>query len=110
MQKHLIVYFLIFQDLVAWVTLGSQHLPQTENLPNTLTAGGALSLFLSPFNYFDEDPSMRSKDSVRITPKDPEKPTEGANVERHHKYTHHCSPIPKYPDVHMSKNSTTVFT
>ncbi|CAH1793803.1 unnamed protein product [Owenia fusiformis] len=57
------------KDLVAWVTVGMQHLPTPANdIPVTMTAGNSLSFYLKPFHYFDEDPSMTSHDNVFITP------------------------------------------
>ncbi|KAK3097981.1 hypothetical protein FSP39_015040 [Pinctada imbricata] len=57
---------IVDEDLVAWVTMGTYHIPHTEDLPVTHTPGLDLSFFLSPFNYFPEDPGMGSRDSVRI--------------------------------------------
>ena len=68
------------EDLVAWVTTGMMHVPHTEDIPNTATAGNTAGFFLRPFNFFDEDPSVRSRDAIVITPKD-KKFTE-AKVER----------------------------
>lgn len=56
------------QDLVAWVTMGVHHIPHTEDLPVTPTPGGHLQFFLLPYNYFDEDPSMASRNAIRIQP------------------------------------------
>ena len=53
------------QDLVAWVTLGMHHIPHTEDIPNTPTVGTEAAILLLPYNYFPEDPSMRSRDAVR---------------------------------------------
>ncbi|XP_064609557.1 putative amine oxidase [copper-containing] [Liolophura sinensis] len=57
---------IVDQDLVAWITMGVHHIPHTEDLPVTPTTGGHLSFFLSPYNYFPEDPSMASRSAVRI--------------------------------------------
>lgn len=103
--------FFLFQDLVAWITLGTQHIPHKENIPNTLAAGSQLSFFLIPYNYFDEDPSMRSPDSVRIVPKDPKRPTEGAIVERGSGYKRTvCIPTKSKIDEFLATNSTFIFT
>lgn len=97
--------------MVAWVTLGKQHLPQTEHLPNTVTVGGQLSFFVQPFNYFDEDPSMRSNDAVRIVPKDKSNPLDGAIVERYTGEAREtCLPELSLPDEMLAKNSSSVFT
>lgn len=52
------------QDLVAWVTAGFLHIPHSEDVPNTVTVGNGVGFFLRPYNFFDEDPSFRSTDSV----------------------------------------------
>ncbi|KAM9210916.1 amine oxidase [copper-containing] 3-like isoform 1-T1 [Dugong dugon] len=52
------------QDLVAWVTAGFLHIPHAEDVPNTVTVGNGVGFFLRPYNYFDEDPSFNSADSV----------------------------------------------
>ena len=60
------------QDLVAWVTIGVMHIPHAEDIPVTATAANTASFFIRPYNYFDEDPSVASRDLVVITPKDAE--------------------------------------
>lgn len=57
---------IVDEDLVAWVTLGVHHIPHTEDLPITPTVGAHRSFFLLPYNYFDEDPSMGSKNAIRF--------------------------------------------
>ena len=57
-----------FQDLVAWVTLGTMHVPRAEDIPITHTTGITQSIFVLPFNYFDIDPSLNSRDAMRFTP------------------------------------------
>lgn len=54
------------QDLVAWVTAGFLHIPHAEDIPNTVTVGNGGGVLLRPHNYFDEDPSINSPDSVYI--------------------------------------------
>ncbi|XP_029946027.1 retina-specific copper amine oxidase isoform X2 [Salarias fasciatus] len=56
------------QDLVAWVTAGFLHIPHAEDIPNTVTVGNGGGVLLRPHNYFDEDPSIHSADSVYIAP------------------------------------------
>lgn len=51
-------------DLVAWVTVGLNHMPTYEDLPVTTTPGKTLSVLLSPFNYFKRDPSINSRDAA----------------------------------------------
>ncbi|KAM4716568.1 retina-specific copper amine oxidase [Anableps anableps] len=56
------------QDLVAWVTTGFLHIPHAEDIPNTVTVGNGGGVILRPHNYFDEDPSISSTDSVYFIP------------------------------------------
>ncbi|XP_047213721.1 primary amine oxidase, liver isozyme-like [Girardinichthys multiradiatus] len=56
------------QDLVAWVTTGFLHIPHAEDIPNTVTVGNGGGVILRPHNYFDEDPSIHSTDSVYLSP------------------------------------------
>lgn len=56
------------QDLVAWVTTGFLHIPHAEDIPNTATVGNGGGVILRPHNYFDEDPSIQSADSVYFGP------------------------------------------
>nr|XP_014348122.1 PREDICTED: amiloride-sensitive amine oxidase [copper-containing] [Latimeria chalumnae] len=61
---------IINQDLVAWVTVGFLHIPHSEDIPNTATPGNGVGFFLRPFNFFDEDPSLASRSTVIVRPKD----------------------------------------
>uniref|UniRef100_A0A3B3ZUN4 Amine oxidase n=2 Tax=Periophthalmus magnuspinnatus TaxID=409849 RepID=A0A3B3ZUN4_9GOBI len=56
------------QDLVAWVTAGFLHIPHSEDIPNTVTVGNGGGVLLRPHNYFDNDPSIDSPDSVYLGP------------------------------------------
>ena len=56
------------EDLVAWVTIGTVHIPHSEDLPNTATAGNTFGFFIRPYNYFNEDPSISSTDGILIRP------------------------------------------
>lgn len=58
----------VLKDLVAWVTTGFLHIPHSEDIPNTVTVGNGGGVLLRPHNYFDEDPSIHSADSVYIEP------------------------------------------
>ncbi|PBK93948.1 amine oxidase catalytic domain-containing protein [Armillaria gallica] len=58
-------------DLVAWVNVGMHHLPVSEDSPNTKTNLAASSFLLTPWNYFDSDPSMESSNAILL--KIPEK-------------------------------------
>ena len=55
------------EDLVAWVTIGGLHIPNTEDIPVTPIPGNSYTFFLKPFGYFEEDPSMGSTNSMLIT-------------------------------------------
>uniref|UniRef100_A0A8C3WVG5 Amine oxidase n=1 Tax=Catagonus wagneri TaxID=51154 RepID=A0A8C3WVG5_9CETA len=52
------------QDLVAWVTAGFLHIPHAEDIPNTVTVANGVGFFLRPYNFFDQDPSSNSADSI----------------------------------------------
>lgn len=49
-------FVLVQQDLTAWVTIGSMHIPHTEDIPIVETPGSQLSFILQPFNFLDPDP------------------------------------------------------
>ena len=70
------------QDLVFWITLGVLHIPHTEDLPVTSTVGGDLSFFLLPYNYFQECPSVSSRDGIRVDFTNAKKSSEALNVTR----------------------------
>ncbi|XP_004608869.2 retina-specific copper amine oxidase [Sorex araneus] len=55
---------LLGEDLVAWVTASLLHIPQAEDVPNTVTLGNRVGFLLRPYNFFDEDPSIFSPGSV----------------------------------------------
>lgn len=46
------------------MTAGFLHIPHAEDIPNTVTAGNSVGFFLRPYNFFDEDPSFHSADSI----------------------------------------------
>lgn len=52
------------EDLVAWVTVGLHHIPTYEDLPVTTTPGKTLSVILAPFNFFEKDPAIHSRDAA----------------------------------------------
>lgn len=56
--------------MVAWITAGFLHIPHSEDIPNTVTAGNAVGFFLRPYNYFDEDPSVHSEDAAYFLPEE----------------------------------------
>ncbi|KAK7116520.1 putative amine oxidase [copper-containing] [Littorina saxatilis] len=73
---------IVDQDLVFWVTMGTHHLPHTEDLPITPTPGGHLSFFLLPYNYFPECPSSSSRDHIRLEFAKPGDGSSGVKVTR----------------------------
>ncbi|XP_007442733.3 membrane primary amine oxidase-like [Python bivittatus] len=58
---------IVNEDLVAWINTGFLHIPHAEDIPNTVTVGNLVGFFLRPYNYFDDDPSMYSPDSIFFT-------------------------------------------
>ncbi|XP_058244585.1 amiloride-sensitive amine oxidase [copper-containing] [Hemibagrus wyckioides] len=65
---------IVNQDLVAWVTVGFLHIPHSEDIPNTATPGNSVGFFLRPFNFFNEDPSLSSFNTVIVRPDKEGKP------------------------------------
>ena len=57
---------LVDSDLVVWATVGLHHSPTYEDLPVTTTSGKVLSVSLIPFNFFERDPSIHSRDAVLL--------------------------------------------
>ncbi|XP_070801784.1 primary amine oxidase, lung isozyme-like [Pituophis catenifer annectens] len=55
---------IVNEDLVAWINTGFLHIPHSEDIPNTASLGNVVGFLLRPYNYFDDDPSMCSPDSV----------------------------------------------
>ncbi|KAI0091340.1 amine oxidase catalytic domain-containing protein [Irpex rosettiformis] len=55
------------QDLVLWINVGTHHLPQAEDSPNTRTNTASSSFFLTPLNYFDSDVSMDSTNAILLS-------------------------------------------
>ncbi|KAK6189013.1 hypothetical protein SNE40_005067 [Patella caerulea] len=78
---------IVDQDLVLWLAMGVHHIPHTEDLPITPTPGAHLSFALLPYNYFKEDPSMTSHDSITVVHKDPTNPQDGVVFRRYHNAT-----------------------
>nr|KAI8751361.1 putative amine oxidase copper-containing [Biomphalaria glabrata] len=55
---------IVDEDLVLWITCGMHHIPHTEDLPVTPAVGNHLSFFLMPYNYFEDEPSSHSGDTI----------------------------------------------
>jgi len=73
--------------------MGIQHIPHTEDIPVTTTTGLDLQFFIMPFNYFEEDPALGSRDAIRIDPRDSKHESQGVTVERYGRpETFNCLP------------------
>lgn len=59
---------LLDQDLVAWVTIGTNHLVSREDIPATSSVHNKCSFSILPHNYFSESASSTSTDNVWIHP------------------------------------------
>ncbi len=55
-------------DLVAWVNSGHWHIPLAEDAPNSPATAASIGFVLRPYNYFDEDAAMYSRDIVTFRP------------------------------------------
>lgn len=73
---------IVDQDLVFWLTLGLHHIPHTEDLPVTPTTGNHLGAWFLPNNFFNECPSMGSRDAIFVDYKDHDNPELGLTLER----------------------------
>ncbi|KAJ3132936.1 hypothetical protein HK100_004817 [Physocladia obscura] len=54
-------------DIVAWVTLGMHHVPNTQDVPTTLAHTATTSFLITPFNYFNFEQTRRSAQSIKLT-------------------------------------------
>ncbi|CAE6442035.1 unnamed protein product [Rhizoctonia solani] len=52
------------EDLVIYANLGMHHIPRAEDTPNTLFTDTRSSFILSPFNYFDDEPSRDIRNAI----------------------------------------------
>ncbi|KAF5565087.1 multidrug resistance [Fusarium phyllophilum] len=55
------------EDIVLYFNLGMHHLPNTADLPNTVTTKAVSSMMISPQNYFAGDVSRRTVHQVRMS-------------------------------------------
>ncbi|KAF4599302.1 hypothetical protein EYR40_006394 [Pleurotus pulmonarius] len=63
------------EDLVAWINVGTHHLPQAEDAPHVRTTTATTSFTIAPHNYFDSDPSLDSLNAIIINQSgDPKNP------------------------------------
>ncbi|XP_067664957.1 putative amine oxidase [copper-containing] [Haliotis asinina] len=88
---------IVDEDLVLWASVGIHHIPHTEDLPITPTVGGHLGIYLLPFSYFQECPSMASRDSVRLELKERFTISSGVRVDG---YNNASTCLPKSTDLH----------
>jgi len=58
---------LVNKDLVAWVMVGSVHIPSAEDVPVTPTVHSSNEFFIRPINYFDESPVTDLYPQVFVT-------------------------------------------
>ncbi|XP_060599418.1 putative amine oxidase [copper-containing] [Ruditapes philippinarum] len=83
---------LVDEDLVAWLTVGTHHIPGTEDVPSTPTTWNQFSFILTPYNYFSECPSLNSADNVLIRP--PDRDNKKAAVETYGRsFESKCIPV-----------------
>ncbi|EMD39459.1 hypothetical protein CERSUDRAFT_91968 [Gelatoporia subvermispora B] len=75
-------------DLVAWVNVGTHHLTQAEDSPNTRT--NLAAFFITPLNYFDADMSMDALNAVLLSP--PDNPGGPWGVDEYGVNMGHCVP------------------
>ena len=54
------------QDIVMYFNLGMHHLPNTADLPNTVTTTAVSSILIAPQNYFSADQSRATIHQVRM--------------------------------------------
>lgn len=101
---------LLFQDQVAWVTMGVHHIPHTEDIPVTTTPGLDLRFFLLPNNYFEADPSIGSGDAMRIEPRDQRYLSHGININRYgRRENYQCMPRATNFDSSVQDNPRSLF-
>jgi len=81
---------IVDEDLIVWAATGFDHIPHSEDIPNTPAVGNHLSLFLMPHNYFPECPSMSSRDAILIEYKDQQDPSKGVKVDRNGNIRDQC--------------------
>ena len=54
------------EDLVVWFNLGTHHIPNSADIPNTVMTTSSSSVMFMPFNFWDRDRSMQWAKGVRI--------------------------------------------
>ena len=84
------------QDIVIWLSMGGIHIPIAEDVPTQETVGHASSLFIRPFNYFDEDPAMNIRGGGRIYRRDT--PDGSLQTDLEPKAEKDCIPVKNLPE------------
>jgi primary-amine oxidase len=54
------------EDIVLYFNLGMHHIPNTADLPNTVTTKAVSSIIIAPQNYFISDVSRRTIHQVQL--------------------------------------------
>ena len=62
---------LVDKDLVAWVMVGSTHIPSAEDVPATITVHSTNEFYIRPMNYFDESAVTDLYSQVYVTGEEP---------------------------------------
>ncbi|EJD41689.1 amine oxidase catalytic domain-containing protein [Auricularia subglabra TFB-10046 SS5] len=55
------------EDIVAWINVGTHHLTQAEDVPNTRMNTATSNFVLSPLNFHDSDVSLASANAVLLS-------------------------------------------
>ncbi|CEP23019.1 Abp1 [Cyberlindnera jadinii] len=58
------------EDLVYWFNLALHHLPNTQDIPNTIYSTAQSSIIFTPFNYFDTEQSRDTLQQMYYTYED----------------------------------------
>jgi len=57
---------LVQEDLVLWLNVGMHHVPNTADLPNTVTTNAHAGISFMPNNFLEWDASRRTANMVRV--------------------------------------------
>lgn len=69
------------EDLVCWFNLALHHLPNTQDIPNTIFSTAESGIIFTPFNYFDKEQSRDTLQQVYYTYEDSEWDFNGVDVD-----------------------------
>ena len=53
-------------DLIVWLTSGVYHIPHAEDVPSTSTTTNQCRIFLTPYNFLNQCPSMAVSDALIV--------------------------------------------